>query len=137
MAGAGGDSAGGSGGNSNEIGGAGGAGGEAGAARAPTLAQNCAAVCAAEAGLSCPLADCVNNCTGGGLATEFVTEYEEMTACQAKHLVAADYKCSDQGPPPDLKPFPKADTTCETLICKFTCLDQTIVDIDALGRCGC
>jgi hypothetical protein len=58
-----------------------------------------------------------------------------MIACQAAHLTAANYYCSDQGGP--LAPAPNGGTTCETLICKWTCDDATFVDLNVYARCNC
>lgn len=136
MAGAGGDSAGGSGGDST------GAGGEGGAPSPPTVAESCATICAAESGLSCALASgtCITQCTG--LATDSLApdDYPAMVACQALHLTATNYECSDQNagsPPLNIQPSPKAGTACEAQICKWTCADGLFIDANAYARCGC
>ena len=116
-----------------------GEGGEAGGASVPTHAENCATVCTTENnGSTCPMADCVNNCTGavaGG--TQYPEEYEAMIACEAQKLVTADYECSDNGPPIGTVPAPKNGTACQTEICKWTCDDATIVDVNVYTWCGC
>ena len=135
VAGAGGDSAGGAGGAGGEPSEAG-AGGEGGAAPALTLAEACTAVCNATSPLACANnTTCVDECTGVFAATLYPDDYATMIACQASKLTAGDYVCADQGGL-DVA-FPKAATSCETAICKWTCADQTYGDINAFDRCGC
>jgi hypothetical protein len=130
---AGGDSAGGSAGESSQAG----AGGEAGSASVPTLAENCATVCEAQAGLTaCTFGNtCVPGCVGLAGDTEAKSEYTAMIACEAEHLTANQYVCSDQGP--ESWPAPVPGTECETAICAWTCADQTFVDVNIYERCGC
>jgi hypothetical protein len=147
-AGAGGDSAGGdsSGGMGGDSSGAG-AGGEAGGANppTPTVAESCATICAAEAGLNCALASitCIEQCNNLATGTLAPDEYPPMVQCEALHLTASNYECSDQNAglpppaPPNPQPAPKAGTQCETLICKWTCADGALVDPNVYARCNC
>jgi len=139
MAGEGGDGPGpgGSGGDLNE----GGMGGEAGAPSAPTLAESCAAVCAAEAGLSCSLAGlCQSNCMTLGTdpvnGTDQPDLYATMMTCQGQSLTASNYYCSDQGP--IIQPAPKADGPCKAKVCAWTCADMVgAADANVAADCGC
>jgi len=136
IAGAAGESAGGSGGSAGDSS-EGGAGGEAGSASVPTLAENCATVCAAQAGLAaCTFGDdCVPGCLALAADTSAKDEYTAMIACEAEHLTANQYVCSDQGLTEQPAPVPGTD--CETLICSWTCEDATFVDVNIYDRCGC
>ncbi|MEO7036043.1 MAG: hypothetical protein ABI548_19045 [Polyangiaceae bacterium] len=122
-------------------GGAGEAGsGGQGSASSTTLAQDCATVCGAQTGLTCSYGDtCVLSCLGvvdPQAGTAVPDEYTAMIKCQAATLTAANYGCSTQMSNM-VQPSPKAGTGCETLICKYTCDDGTLVDDNIVARCGC
>ncbi|HEY5377655.1 MAG TPA: hypothetical protein VIK01_28440, partial [Polyangiaceae bacterium] len=113
-------------------------GGAAGAASAPTLAENCATICAAQTGLTCTFGDpCVAGCIGTAdpdTGTSDVPKYEAMIACEAQHLTASDYECHDQGP--SIWPGPKANTACKDAICAWTLADQYgAADVVVAGDC--
>jgi len=138
VAGAGGDSAGGAGGaggDSSESG----AGGEGGAPPALSLEEACAAVCSAEAGLTCNLGTgCQQNCVDTSTAgTDQPELYDAMIVCLGQHLTADNYYCSDSGPPSPF-PAPKGDTSCESKICAWTCADlYGAADANVYARCNC
>jgi len=136
--GSGGDSAGGSAGDGSD-------GGAAGGPSAPTVEENCAAICSAQSTLSCSFgANCVTGCvvlakdTQGG-ATDDIPDYEKMIACEAKFLTTvANYECSDQGAGIPKMPAPKAGTQCEPSICAWECADMTgSADGTIVARCNC
>ena len=92
--------------------------------------------------MSCALGNttCITQCTSLADATLAPDDYPPMVACEALHLTANNYECSDQNagvPPPINQPAPKAGTQCETLICKWTCADGVFVDPNVSARCGC
>lgn len=122
-------------------GGAGEAGsGGQGSVSSTTLAQDCATVCDAQAGLACSFGNqCVAGCLGIAdpqVGTTVPDEYTAMIKCQAAALTATNYECSTQSNTM-VQPSPKAATSCETLICKFTCDDAMYVDENIYARCGC
>jgi hypothetical protein len=101
-----------------------------------TLAQACAITCADQTALACTFgSSCVDTCTGNEGMTSFPDEYDAMVACEATHLTAPNYECSDQGGP--IWPAPKDGTTCENMICQWTCDDGTICDANIYARCNC
>jgi hypothetical protein len=116
----------------------GGSGGEAGGgAVALTLAQACTVMCSDQTSLSCTFgSSCMDTCTGNEGMTPFPEEYDAMVGCEAQHLTPSNYECSNQGGT-NIWPAPKVGTTCETLICKWTCDDATICDANIYDRCGC
>ncbi|MEO8904449.1 MAG: hypothetical protein ABI488_18910 [Polyangiaceae bacterium] len=121
-------------------GGAGEAGnGGQGSVSSTTLAQDCATVCGGQAALSCHYDMCEATCLGifdPQLGTMVPDEYTAMIKCQAATLTASNYECSTQANTM-VQPSPKAGTSCETLICKFTCDDGMFVDENIIARCGC
>jgi len=133
--GVGGDAAGGSAGDSS-------AAGAAGAPSAPTLEENCTAVCAAQSTLTCSFGvNCVTACevtaTDPDFPTNDIPGYEKMIACEAKNLTTvSSYECSEQGGP--IWPAPKNNTTCNASICAWACADMSgAADPNVVARCAC
>lgn len=123
--------------NGSENGGAG-QGGEGGGFEAAVDAA-CAEICEDQVTLSCYQGEkCIEICREIAVPpplTAYPDDYLEMIRCQAEKLTAADYYCSQMEV--FVTPAPVADTACEDLICKWTCIDATFGDINVYTRCAC